>query len=63
MKTAKEYRDVMISVFEMKKVEAEDTLDKNDSSFDSYNCGYLNGYLSGMMEAKRVLEASEFLTD
>lgn len=63
MKTAKEYRDVMISVFEMKKIEAEDMLDKNDSSFDSYNHGYLNGYLSGMMEAKRVLEASEFLTN
>lgn len=63
MRTAAEYREVLMAVFKMKEVEAEDDLNKNDTESDNYNTGYLYGYLAGLAEASRTIEASEFLTE
>lgn len=64
MYTAEEYRNLMISVITMAIYEEEsERYDTSKGSRPGTTLAYQDGYIAGLREAKRKLEASEFLSN
>lgn len=61
--TSNDFRKTLIAVMNMKISETEQSpvYEENKYNYGEYLEGLNEGYLAGMREALRVLEASEFL--
>ena len=65
MKNAEDYRVTLKSILELKIAELtkEGPYRENKYTYGEYLEGLNEGYLAGMEEALRVVEASQFLVD